>query len=192
MKPNIVTPLLYKGQEFFQYGVDKNTGDIWSRKRRKQPTSIKTNLYTDKNEDTWLRLSEAQRNPKNLKVSYPCVGLYSKEHFPDLSSHSLTINVHILACETLKPCPRPRGVSEKEWRTTPNTVKKACRDLWQVNHIDHDKQNHHPSNLEWTTAKENSQAAVAHYASAKTIERKTLVREKMAKKEKNNFKDLYY
>lgn len=159
MKPKIITPLLYKGKEFFQYGVDKNTGDIWSCKKRKSAAG----LYTDKNGDTWLCLAKSQRNPKNLKVSYPCVRLYSKENFAELYNYGLTINVHILALETLKPCPIPRGVSKKQWKTTANTVKKACRDLWQVNHIDHDKQNHHPSNLEWVTAKENAQAAVEHY-----------------------------
>lgn len=64
---------------------------------------------------------------------------------------------HQVVCETFHPFPRPRGVTDGEWRRTPASVKTLIRSLYQVNHIDHDKTNYHPRNLEWVTAQENQQ-----------------------------------
>ena len=145
---NIIRPAIYNGQKLTHYGVDSKTGDIYSF-FTKEPRKLK-----------W-----AHRNPRDLKNSYPCVRLVDKKVFKDYSKHGLTINIHILVHETLCSTPRPRGVTKKEWSTTANSIKRACRALWQVNHKDHNRINYNPKNLEWVTAKENAQAAQKHYNS---------------------------
>ena len=144
----IVRPAIYNGQKLKDYGVDKKTGDIYSFKSG-EPRKLK-----------WC-----QRNSKNLQNSYPCVSLTDKKVFKEYQQNSLTINVHILIHETLCPAlPIPEGVTKKEWRTTANNVKKALRGLWIVNHIDHDRTNFNPKNLEWTTTKGNAEAAKKFYS----------------------------
>ena len=63
--------------------------------------------------------------------------------------------VHKVVCETFHKFPVPNGVTEEEWKRTPASVKRLMKGLFQVNHIDHNHENFHPSNLEWVTAKEN-------------------------------------
>ena len=145
---NIIRPVIYMGQELKDYGVDSKTGDIYSFKTGKP-----------------YKLKWHHRNRKNLKISYPSVSLIDKEVFKENCQNSLTINVHILVHETLCPLPStPNDVTKKEWRTTPNSVKKVCRGLWVVNHKDHNKTNYNPKNLEWVTIKGNAEAAKKYYS----------------------------
>lgn len=75
-----------------------------------------------------------------------------------------TINLllhRIVAC-TLIPF-TPTGIPKKDWSITPESVKNLIRSQWLINHIDHNRANHHPSNLEWATHTENANASVKHY-----------------------------
>ena len=146
---NLVSPLIYNGQPLRGYGVDSDTGDIYSTRRSSTPHKLAWN----------------HRNKHNFKASYPCMRFQSKTNFPDHYGNGLTINMHILIHETLVPLPTPPGVTDAEWKRTPTSVKRAMRGSWMVNHIDHNRLNYHPSNLEWVFgARENAQRAKAHYS----------------------------
>ncbi len=132
---NIVTPLIYKQQKYTDYGVCCKTGNVFSSKF-----------------GTW--------RPLKWKVSgkskYPQVGICN-------NGNAKTISVHVAVRETLKPnFPPPPGVSTKDWIRTPKSVKNIARELYEVNHIDHDVLNFKPSNLEWTTAIQNVQKYHQH------------------------------
>jgi hypothetical protein len=73
-----------------------------------------------------------------------------------------TTDVHRVVAENLIPFPRPKNITKKDWQETPETVKSHIKSLYFVNHIDHDKYNCHPSNLEWVTSKQNSHAYQRH------------------------------
>jgi len=83
-----------------------------------------------------------------------------------------TVSVHRLVCETFHKKPLINILTEKEW----NSIDKVIRDKllehiqhadrYQVNHIDHDRNNFHPSNLEWVTASENQQKFQEHRKAA--------------------------
>ena len=66
-----------------------------------------------------------------------------------------TVNLHKVVAETFIKKPLPFGVSESDWKTTPDSVKACFDHFWEVNHIDHDPENFHPSNLEWVSRNEN-------------------------------------
>jgi len=93
------------------------------------------------------RMSPARGKRKD---SYPKVILWSTK----------TCTVHRLCCDTWYHRPLPSGVSKSDWKRTPKSVKN-CLDggnYWQVNHIDEDHDNYHPSNLEWMSGEENRRA----------------------------------
>ena len=128
----VVYPLIYKGVAYPDYGIDSTTGRVWSKKQ-----------------GGW----KSRKEHVSGKSPYP------KLSIQDEWGYSKSIMVHVAAHETLNPVvPTPPGVTKKEWKATPQSVKNLMRDLWQVNHIDHNHLNFHPSNLEWVTADENVEA----------------------------------
>ncbi len=125
-KTTICYPLFYNNRAFWDYGVCKHTGYVWSRKR-----------------GFW-------------QIMVPNIS--GRSPYKKVVCDKITIPVHIAAMETLNEVPKPDGVTDEEWNITPNSVKTFCRKGWYVNHIDHDKTNFNPNNLEWATAKQNAQA----------------------------------
>lgn len=130
-------PLTIKGVVIPNYAVDPN-GDIWSNKqgswKKKKPT------ITDFNSGT-----------NGYAKSNVCFG-----------DEKINIFFHKVSCEAWVPFNRPSELTEEDWDATPQKVKDHIRDLYFVNHIDHDRSNYHPSNLEWVTSKENAKAYQEH------------------------------
>ena len=122
-------PAVVDGNIVPDYFVCEN-GDIWSSKRNYG--------YLHK-----LSTTVAGNSP------YPkvCISINGK---------CRTMLAHRVVCETWHKFPIPRGVTKSEWKQTPDSVKVLLRGGFQVNHIDHHHENHHPSNLEWVTVKENA------------------------------------
>jgi hypothetical protein len=112
---------------------------------------------------------------KKVAINYPCKkknhSCYARASLRlDLASQIIsnsrrkTILVHIAVCDTWNrnSMPVPHGVSFGVWKRTHESVKSAIRFIYQVNHIDHDQHNHHPKNLEYTTAKQNQNKYQEH------------------------------
>lgn len=127
-----------RGDYLPSYFVDKKLGDIWSNKlgyfRKLTPNVSGTAKY-----------------PK-VRISFGKKG------------DSLGVSVHRIVAETLIPIPMPTGVTEKEWKRTPASVKALFNNFWEVNHIDHDRSNFNPKNLEWVFNKENREKYYLHAA----------------------------
>ena len=91
----------------------------------------------------------------SLSKKYPSVGLY-------INNKKKTINLHRIVCESFHNFPIPNGITKEEWKRTPKQVKHLLKQSFQVNHIDHDPDNYHPSNLEWVSVRENSRKYQVH------------------------------
>jgi hypothetical protein len=93
--------------------------------------------------------------PKSGSAKYPKVVF---RH----NGKNIHADIHRVIAENLIPFPRPTSITKKDWERTPEEVKSHIKSLYFVNHIDHDKYNCHPSNLEWVTSKQNSHAFQKH------------------------------
>jgi hypothetical protein len=128
-----IKPAVVDGEIIPDYFICEN-GNIWSCKR---------GYYLRK-----LATSVAGTSP------YPKIGIV-------INGKRRTIQAHRIVCETYHQFPIPRGVTKSEWERTPNSVKVLIRNGYQVNHINCKEEkyhrNHHPSNLEWVSVKENSE-----------------------------------
>jgi len=109
--------------------------------------------------DIWSTKGKTPRKlrPGNTKTqnNYPKVVLCS-------NGVSKSYYVHRIVCAAYHKFPKPESVTKEEWNATPESVKKLVELMYQVNHIDHDHYNHHPSNLEWVTVKENNKKYQDH------------------------------
>lgn len=122
-----LTPLIYNGIVWDDYLLDQD-GQVWSHKRSK------------------LKQMTPATHGKGDK--YPHVALY-------INRKRINVRVHRAVAETFIPVPNPPGVTKKDWENTPQSVKDCFKHFWEVNHIDHNTTNYHPSNLEWVSRKEN-------------------------------------
>lgn len=135
----LATPVIYNQEEYHDYGVDRVTGDIYSRRSGR-----------------WKKMHFSVSG----KSPYPS-GAFTYE------GKKKFIVQHIAVHETLNSeLPVPPGISKSDWKATPDSVKKMLRHVWQVNHIDHCHTNYRPDNLEWTTAQQNVNAYQTHRKTA--------------------------
>ena len=88
---------------------------------------------------------------KHTECDYPFFG-----YDCPVSNKNINIRFHRIICETFYETPIPSGVTENEWKVTPKSIKNLMlSNFWQVNHIDNNPRNYHPSNLEWVSRSEN-------------------------------------
>jgi hypothetical protein len=123
--------------------------------------------YLDKNGDIYSNKSgdmkEKSVEPGREKYSnpYPRVSLM-------IDKKAKTLNMHRVVCETFHKKPLPNILTEEQWSNVPSTERSIIlehiqhADRYQVNHIDHNRDNYHPSNLEWVTVSENQQKYQEH------------------------------
>lgn len=126
---------VYNGHVLKGYRVDSN-GNIWSFKR--DTPRIKT--------------------PNNSPAAkgYPRCGFY-------INGKTRGVPIHRIVAESLIPIPLPTGFRKSIWKQMNEAEKAVLMQVFEVNHIDHNTYNYHPSNLEWVTRKENRDKAYIHY-----------------------------
>ena len=128
---------VHNGVQLEDYWVDSRDGAIWSTKNR---------------------------NFKEIKGTNH--DGYRRTKFTVNGKEYQLLLHRVVACTLIK-FPPPSGVSKKDWSVTPESVKRAMSNLYLINHIDHDRGNYHPSNLEWVNHTENAIASVKHKSGLK-------------------------
>lgn len=128
-----LVPAIHNGIELQGYFVNPNDGSIWSTRQGRLKQIFGSDLDG-----------------------------YRKATLPTPHGDITLLFHRIVAC-TLIPFSCPPEISKNDWNSTPASVKKLMSKQWFINHIDHDRSNYHPSNLEWATSKENAMAREKHY-----------------------------
>lgn len=75
-----------------------------------------------------------------------------------LSMGKKSFRLHTIVASTFVPVPEaPFGITVEEWNETPESVKKlfCTQNYWQVDHVDGNPLNYHPSNLEYVPGNVN-------------------------------------
>lgn len=139
-----VTPVKYFDEVLPGYFMDKN-GDVYS-----------TRSWRGSNENRKLTVS-------CTPGSYPSVRVFDK------NGKGVRCRLHRLVAHTLIPFEKPREISNEEWNYICKNMPGTMRYIWehnQVNHIDEDRTNYHPSNLEWMSGTDNRNTYHKNYARA--------------------------
>ena len=129
------TQAVCRGYTLEGYRLDSN-GNLWSFKRAEPKIMVPNN------------------NP--AANGYPRYGIR-------VDGKMLTIKAHRIVAETLIPIPLPTGFRQTIWKQMNAVERNVLMQCLEVNHIDHDTTNFHPSNLEWVTRKENREKAYEFY-----------------------------
>jgi len=166
----VVRPAIRYGIRLPHYWVAAN-GELWQNtleKRLELTVSPKAlhQIMPDVAPRTWEKVSYiAHSGAEDQSLRYPMVSVKSTNRAVAGSSRHgwKTMRLHQIVAETFKPIPIPSGCSKSLWKQASKKFKDTLRCMWIVNHIDHNKMNFHPSNLEWvSSAKENAEKYQAH------------------------------
>lgn len=129
-------PLVYKGQKIPGYSVDKD-GNIWSHKRD--------------------MLKKLVANIAGKNNPYPKVSVFD-------CGRLITVPIHRAVAESVIKRPRPNEFRAEIWKTLNDAERSLVYQAYEVNHIDHDTTNFHPSNLEWVSRRKNIEKRNNHYS----------------------------
>jgi hypothetical protein len=136
LRPTIVnvTPAIFHNEVYNDYWVCVDTGDIYSTKGSYGFKKLK---------------------PAGTTAVYPKVHLRKERK-------AKTVRIHRLVGHTLIPMnKKPENMSDTAWEIVKNNqelLEYIYAESMELNHIDENKWNYHPSNLEWVSRSGNRDA----------------------------------
>jgi hypothetical protein len=94
-------------------------------------------------------------------------GTFDYEYRTRGEKQTICSRIHKLVIDSWKPFDEnlPKEINAEDYKNTPESIKVFLRELFLINHIDHDKSNNSLDNLERVTHKQNARAAIKHYGS---------------------------
>lgn len=146
-------PVVYQGQKVDGYFVDN---------------TLKENSFGDMMPAIYSEKTNKYLKPVSKKNEgrgdYPAVSLMMN-HLPRRANGTIPaqiVPIHIIIMESAGPdIPPPFGVTQEEYDSCPESVKKYLRrnrNGYNVDHINENKYDYRLENLRWLTPKQNTQA----------------------------------
>jgi hypothetical protein len=165
-----LTPLIVDGISMKEYSISKS-GNVYSHLQSIRRPNSNRGFDTIYNPNYKKLLT-----PDIKKDGYKCVrinfdsGTFDYNYYCNSSSitnrQRRSCRVHRLVIDSWKPFDQnlPDEINKTDYENTPESIKTLLKDLFLVNHIDHDRSNNNLENLERVTHKQNSRLATQYYS----------------------------
>lgn len=160
----ILKPVVVEGKFLHGYSIS-NTGNVYTNIIMKRKPSGGFESIIDPNQK---KIMSPVNHGGYLRVPlYFPKGTFEYEYMANGTKNSQRrlFFIHQLVIDSFKPFDEflPDCLSPKAYNNCDESIKVLLRQLFLVNHIDHNKQNNHISNLERVTPKQNSRNAKIFY-----------------------------
>ena len=164
-----LTTVILNGIPIKEYSVSKS-GNVYSHlKKTNGKNNSGKNCFIVVFDASYKKLLKPRFTDEYalINISFDCGTFDYVYRSRGDKKQSLNCRVHKLVIDSWKPFDQnlPKEINAKDYKKTPESIKVFLRELFIVNHIDHNKSNNSLDNLERVTHKQNARAAVKHYGS---------------------------
>ncbi len=163
-----LTTLILNGTPIKEYSVSKS-GNIYSHLKKINGEKGYFKVVFDISYKKLLKPLISKQGYSTIAISFDCGTFDYTYRSKSIGNTRQSVNgrVHKLVIDSWKPFDQnlPKEINAKDYKKTPESIKVFLRELFIVNHIDHNKSNNRLDNLERVTHKQNARAALKHYGS---------------------------
>jgi hypothetical protein len=163
----LLRSVVIDGIEIKEYSVS-NLGNVYSHIKFTRKSGSSNGF-----EATYDRLYVKKLKPKNQSNGYLSVdisfdvGLLPDTYYSKIRSkrQTKTCRIHQLVMDAFRPFDEhlPEIIDQQDYEQTPESIKAILRQLFIVDHKNHDKADNSVTNLERVTQRENTRRALKHY-----------------------------
>jgi hypothetical protein len=160
-----LTTVILNGVPIKEYSISKS-GNVYSHLKKINGEKGYLLCIFDSSYKRPLKSHISKQGYHDVVITFD-YGTFDYEYRKRGEKQSLKSKVHKLVIDSWKSFDEnlPKEINAEDYKNTPESIKVFLRELFIINHIDHNKSNNSLDNLERVTHRQNSRAAIKHYGS---------------------------